>query len=105
MQRPFKNLPPTGKAIPPPKISDTYQSKASLAAQAAGAKPPLTTAPNTVNNPISTNGAPPQSAAQTHTTASNQLPVAPGSPPLPPPPEPVASSPNDLESNYAVTEL
>lgn len=28
-------MPPTGKAIPPPKISDTYQTKASLAAQAA----------------------------------------------------------------------
>ncbi|XP_055296973.1 protein tweety isoform X2 [Sitodiplosis mosellana] len=87
LQRPFKNLPPTGKAIPPPKIADSlYQSKAALT------KPPI--APSTAHP---TNG-----TTTTTTTLSNSHQPAvqpPSSPPLPPPPEPTQNL------DYAVTEL
>lgn len=79
---------PTGKAIPPPTISDSqYQSKAQ--AMAAAAKPPL---------PTTTNG----TSTFVPTQPLNNLPQPPSSPPLPPPPENAAHT---LEENYAVTEL
>lgn len=115
LQRPFKNhLPPTGKAIPPPKISDTYQSKASLTSP----KPAPLNGSNGPNGPNGTISPPPPPM-----TVQVPLPNVPvsqpslsESPPLPPPPiipnEPQTQSqtqtsnnnPND-ESNYAVTEL
>lgn len=97
LQRPFKNLPPTGKAIPPPKISDSqYQSKAQL--QAVQAKQPATIA-NTSSIP--TNGVSTFTAA--HPANMEKL-KAPSSPPLPPPPE-QAQNPASMPSDYAVTEL
>lgn len=97
MQRPFKNLPPTGKAIPPPKISDSqYQSKASL--QASVAKPPAISANATA---IPTNG------VSTFTSAKPIVEKiqAPSSPPLPPPPEQAQNLTSSTPSDYAVTEL
>lgn len=90
LQRPFKNLPPTGKAIPPPKIADSlYQSKAALTKQ----PPPTTT---TAVNP--TNG-----ITQTNAQQSQLTQQPPSSPPLPPPPEQTQNLP--APSDYAVTEL
>lgn len=109
LQRPFKNhLPPTGKAIPPPKISDTYQSKASLTS-------PKPVQLNGSNGTISPPPPPMNLQAPLPTVPISQ-PTLSESPPLPPPPiipnEPQSQSqtqttnnnPND-ESNYAVTEL
>lgn len=105
LQRPFKHLPPTGKAIPPPKISDTYQSKASLTASKAI---PI--------NGSAING----NLADNNSNIKNLLPP-PSSPPLPPPPitkqhenisdaalpapPPSSNITQNDESNYAVTEL
>lgn len=115
LQRPFKNLPPTGKAIPPPKISDTYQSKASLQKAAAAAA-----AANAHNSN------PPPPPSEINSTSTFNPTVINASPPLPPMPAPMQineslqqaalpdppasnntnnnNSAND-ESNYAVTEL
>lgn len=117
LQRPFKNhLPPTGKAIPPPKISDTYQSKASLASPK-----PLPTISNGTHG--STSPPPPPLVAQPAMIIPPNQSSLSSSPPLPPPPiaqqiqnplqanvptstlpAPPPNNPND-ESNYAVTEL
>lgn len=92
LQRPFKNLPPTGKAIPPPKISDSlYQSKAALMKQQAS---------NTNASANSTNGT--ATAAQQLNAQQSQN-APPSSPPLPPPPEQTQNLP--APSDYAVTEL
>lgn len=98
LQRPFKNLPPTGKAIPPPKISDPlYQSKAAMAKQAS--------AGNVGTNATNGTTAAQQSNAQQQQSQPQQTaaPPPPSSPPLPPPPEQATQIiPN---ADYAVTEL
>lgn len=99
LQRPFKNLPPTGKAIPPPKISDSlYQSKASI--QAAAAKVPASQ-PNQISHPIPTNGLSTFSSPQPKTEKLQP----PSSPPLPPPPEQAQTLTSSTPSDYAMTEL
>lgn len=91
LQRPFKNLPPTGKAIPPPKISDSlYQSKAALMKQAS------------ITNSNPTNGTANNAAHQQQQKQQSQN-APPSSPPLPPPPEQTQNLP--APSDYAVTEL
>lgn len=118
LQRPFKNhLPPTGKAIPPPKISDNYTPKTAPATTASSR--PMTNGNGTISPPPLATAQPqclpPPTLAVT--TAGTITTTTSSATPLPPPPPSVTTqmqttqspviSPSMLadESNYAVTEL
>lgn len=102
LHRNFKN-PPTGKAIPPPRIIETSPPKVPIGVQQS--QPQLPTYETTMNG-THANG-----KNEANGISSVDVPVTVASnvqqQPLPPPPLPDVIDPmhQDDESNYAVTEL